>query len=89
MTSIVKEVVGLKHLSVLTSSKKKINIAKIRMNFHELHSETRHWAVPKTPWEERICHLCENMNIEDLSSRTPTLDLSFIIFVVVLTFLAF
>ena len=29
-----------KHLSVLTSSKKKINIAKIRMNSHELHTET-------------------------------------------------
>ena len=32
---------------------------------HELHSETCHWKVPKTPWVERICHLCENMNIED------------------------
>ena len=31
-----------KYLFVLTSSKKKINIAKIRMNSHELHSETGH-----------------------------------------------
>jgi len=54
-----------KYLSVLTISKKKINIAKIRTNSHELHSETGHWTVPKTPWMERICHLCENMNIED------------------------
>ena len=53
-----------KYLSVLTSSKKKINIAKIRTNSHELHSETGRWAVPKTPWVERICHLCENRNIE-------------------------
>ena len=54
-----------KYLSILTSSKKKINIAKIRTNSHELHSETWHGTVPKTPWVERICHLCENMNIED------------------------
>ena len=35
-----------KYLFVLTSSKKKINIAKIRMNSHDLHSETDHWIVP-------------------------------------------
>jgi len=29
-----------KYLSILTGSKKKINIAKIRTNSHELHSET-------------------------------------------------
>ena len=39
--------------------------AKIRMNSHELHSEMGRWAVPKTPWVERICHLCENKKIED------------------------
>ena len=54
-----------KYLSVLTSSKKKINIARIRTKSHEIHSETGHWAVPKTPWVERIFHLRENMNIED------------------------
>ena len=53
-----------KYLSVLTSSKKKINIAKIRTNSHELHSEIGGWAVPKIPCVERICHLHENMNIE-------------------------
>ena len=31
-----------KYLFVLTSSKKKINITKIRTNSHELHSETGH-----------------------------------------------
>ena len=46
-----------KYLSVLTSSKKKTNIGKIRTNSHELHSETSRWAVPKTPWVERIYHL--------------------------------
>ena len=51
-----------KYLFVLTSSKKKISIAKIRMNSHELHSETCPWEVPKTPWVERIY---ENINIED------------------------
>ena len=45
-----------KYLFVLTSSKKKVNIAKIRTNSHELHSETGGWTVPKTPWMERICH---------------------------------
>ena len=54
-----------KYLFVLTNSKKKINITKIRTNSHELHSETSRWEVPKTPWVERICHLCENINIED------------------------
>ena len=39
-----------KYLFVLTSSKKKINIAKIRRNSHELHSEIGRWSVPKTPW---------------------------------------
>jgi len=84
-----------KYLSVLTSSKKKINTAKIGTNSHELHSETCRWEVPKTPWVERICHLRENMNIKDENHflleclRTPTLDLSFIIFVAILTFLAF
>ena len=54
-----------KYLYVLTSSKKKTNIGKIRMNSHELHSETGRWTIPKTPWVERICHLCENMKIVD------------------------
>ena len=54
-----------KYFSVLTSSKKKINISKIRMNSHEFHGETGHWAVPKTPWMEGFCHLCENTNIEN------------------------
>ena len=42
------------YLCVLTSSKKKLNIANIRMNSHELHSETGHWTVPKTLWMEMI-----------------------------------
>jgi hypothetical protein len=36
------------YLSVLKSAKKKINIAKIRTNSHELHSEIGHWTTPKT-----------------------------------------
>jgi hypothetical protein len=47
------------YLSILRSAKKKINIAKIRTNSHELHSETWHWTTPKTSWDERICHLCD------------------------------
>ena len=42
------------YLYILTSSKKKTNIAKIRTNSHEFHSETRIWTIPKTPWEEMI-----------------------------------
>ena len=66
-----KEVINLnledqKYLLVVTtSSQKKINIAKIRMNSHELHSETGCWSITKTPWAERVCHLCESMNVED------------------------
>jgi len=52
------------YLFVLTSSKKKINIAKIRTNSHELHSETGRWTIPKMPWVERTCHLCESTNFE-------------------------
>ena len=52
-----------KYLSVLNSSKKKINIAKIRTNSHELHSGTGRSKVPRTPWMERFYHLCKNMNM--------------------------
>ena len=43
-----------KYLSVVTSSQKKINMAKIRTNSHELHSERGRWSIPKTPWVERV-----------------------------------
>ena len=36
-----------KYLSVLTSSKKKTNIAKIRTNSYELHSEIGRWQFLK------------------------------------------
>ena len=54
-----------KYLSVVTSSRNKINIAKIRTKYHELHSETRCWSIPKIPWVERVFHLCESMSVED------------------------
>ena len=53
------------YLLVLKSAKKKINIAKIRTKSQELHSEIGHWTTPKTPWDERICHLCNNKWVED------------------------
>ena len=64
-----KEVINLnledqKYLSVVTGSCKKNNIAKMRTNSHELHSETGRWYIPKTPWGERVCHLCEFMSVE-------------------------
>jgi hypothetical protein len=54
-----------KYLSILTSAKNKINIAKIRTNSHEIHSEIGHWTIPKTTWDERIYHLCDNKRVED------------------------
>ena len=54
-----------KYLLVVTSSQKKINIAKIGTSSHQLHSETGCWYIPKTPWVERVFHLCEYMGIED------------------------
>jgi hypothetical protein len=47
------------------SVKKKKSIAKIRTNSHELHSETWCWSIPKTPWDERVCHLCGTKKDED------------------------
>jgi hypothetical protein len=52
------------YLSVLPSVKKKISIAKIRTNSHELHSETGRWSIPKMPWDERVCHLCDTKKVE-------------------------
>ena len=52
-------------LFVLTRVEKKIHIDKIRTNIHELHSEARRWNFSKTSMDERICHLCETMSVED------------------------
>jgi hypothetical protein len=49
----------------LPSVKKKIRIDKITTNSHELHSATGHWSIPKTPWDERACHLCDTKKVED------------------------
>ena len=54
-----------KYLSAITSSRKKINIYKIRTNSYECHSEIGHWSIPKTPWVERVFHPCEPMSIKD------------------------
>jgi hypothetical protein len=53
-----------KFLSILTSVKKRINIAKIKTNYDDLHSENGHWIIPKTPWHEGICHLCDTKRVE-------------------------
>jgi hypothetical protein len=37
------------YLSILPIVKKKINIAKMRTNSHELHNETQNWSIPKKP----------------------------------------
>jgi len=52
------------YFSIITH-KKKNNFAKIRTNFHKLHSETRHWIIPKTSWNEKIYHLCDTKEVED------------------------
>ena len=54
-----------KSLSIFTSVKKKINISKIRTNSHELHSEIGHWSITKTPWDERLYHICDTKRVED------------------------
>jgi hypothetical protein len=53
------------YLYILPSVKKKISIAKIRTNSHELHSEFGRWSIPKTPWDESVCHLCDTKKVED------------------------
>ena len=35
------------------------------MSPHELQSETRRWSIPKTPWDERVSHLCDIKRVED------------------------
>jgi hypothetical protein len=43
-----------KDLFVITSVKKKNNIAKTITNSHEIHSEIGHYTIPKTLWDEKI-----------------------------------
>ena len=45
--------------------KEKKSIDKIRTNSHEFHGETGHWSIPKTSWDERVCHLCDTKKVED------------------------
>ena len=52
-----------KYLSILTSAKKKTGIAKIITN--SLHSEIGLWIIPKTLWDEIICHICDTKRVED------------------------
>ena len=49
----------------MKSAKKNANIAKIRTNSHQLHSEIGGWTTPKTLWDDRICHLCDTKLVED------------------------
>ena len=49
----------------MTSVKKKISIAKIITNSHKLHSETGCRSIPKMPWDEKLCHLCDTKKVED------------------------
>ena len=53
------------YLSLLSKNKKKMNISKIRTNFHEFQSETGWWSIPKTPWNDRICQICDSKQVED------------------------
>jgi len=54
-----------KYLSLLSTLKKKINIATIRTNSHDIHSETGCWSILKTPWDELVYHLCDSKRVED------------------------
>ena len=53
------------YLFVLTNTKKKMNIARIITNYHELRSEIEWWSTPKTPWEDRICQIFDTKKVED------------------------
>ena len=81
------------YLFVLPSVKKKISITKIRTNSHELHSEIGHWPILKTPWDERVCHLCDTKKLKMKSTFSsivqpiPILDLIFKILITLPTFL--
>ena len=35
------------------------------MNSHELHSKIERWSIHKTPWAEKVFHLCDSMIIKD------------------------
>ena len=50
---------------VLTSVKKKINIAKMRTNPHELHIETWREKITKMPYDERNFHLYHTKKIKN------------------------
>ena len=53
------------YLSILMTSKRKVNTSNIRTNSHQIHSEIGHWKTPKMCWVERTCHLYESMSVED------------------------
>ena len=48
-----------KYLSILISIKKKIIVARIKVNSHKIHSEIGHWTIPKMLWVKGIYHLCD------------------------------
>ena len=56
---------GQNYLCILTSLKKKIHIAKIRTNSHEVHSETWCWTFPKNKRAKRICNIYETLSVDD------------------------
>lgn len=45
--------------------KKKLVVAKLRTNSHELHSEIVRCTIPKTPRDKRICKFCNLNAIKD------------------------
>lgn len=53
------------YIFVLTSTKKKMKISKIRTSSHELQSEMTCWCIPKTPWDERVGHICNTERVQD------------------------
>lgn len=54
-----------KYFFVFPSIKKKINIAKIIINYHKLDGKTMHWTIPKTLWIKIICHISNTKRVED------------------------
>ena len=53
------------YLSMLTSTKIKMNIARIRTKSRELQSETKKSSTPNTPQDDRIFQICNTKKVED------------------------
>lgn len=57
-------------------------------NSHELHSEIGGFSIPKTPWDEGICHLCHSKRVDYETHAIPLLYLLCVLWLCLLLLLA-